>query len=239
MKTTASGVAAQIHGLPYLRRLDAVAAYVAAAPDTFEPAGAGALFEALQPSAADDFARAVDAIGRGARTPLSVYFDARLRLGAGDAAGAATAWTELFTVTPSRDPLLLLQSARAYGAAGQWDAAALQLREALSTARITRSTRVRGPVRIAGTRRAGVRRAKGALLGSSRPACSFRCWSLCFRDGSGRVIEGLRGVPSGNPRCDGGLSAFSRHRLHRADWRTSSSPRSVRRRFAGGRGHRR
>ena len=185
MMPRASAVAAEIRGLPFARRLDAIVEYMAAAANTFEPAGAGALFEALQPSSPAELASAMDALDRSGRNALTVYFQARLRQGAGDLAGAATAWTELFTHTPSRDPLLLLHAARVFGAAGQWDAAALRLREALSRRPdYTFHARARGIVKqVAAHSAPGVRRAKVALLGTATTSLLVPVLeTLCFRD---------------------------------------------------------
>lgn len=185
MMTLAGAVAARMRGLPYAGRLDAILEFIASAPNAFDAAGAATLFDALQPSSGEEWTSAVDALDRSGRSALSVYFEARLRQGAGDLAGAATAWTELFTLTPSRDPLLLLQAVRALAAAGQWESAAFRLREALiRRPDYTFHARARGIVKqVAAHSPPGVRRANVALLGTATTSLLVPVLeTLCFRD---------------------------------------------------------
>jgi FkbH-like protein len=185
--------------VPFADRLNAALAYVSAQPaHAFDPSGAAAEFDALQPSPRANAEHAVRRFASLTATPSVLYFRARLHSALGDPAAAAAAWSEFAAHSPCRDPLVLLNAARAYAAAEQWDVAALRLREALQCRpEYTFHARARGVIDEVGRHaRAGVRRARIAVLGSATTSLLLPLLkSLCFRDGiEGEWYEGMYGA---------------------------------------------
>ena len=132
-----------------------------------------------------------------------------------------------------QDPQLLAERARALSQAGEWDAAALELRQALATRpSSTFYARTQRLIdEVAGHAPGKLRQARIAVLGSSTTSLLIPVLrALCFRDGIDAVFhEGAFGAFRQEIlERDGVLAAFRPTVVIIAPhWRDSSSPRSV------------
>jgi FkbH-like protein len=150
----------------------------------FVPATADALLAEAAASGAspETMARWIDEL------PPSIagrYVQASYYGSCGRHADAARCWNDFLERFPTRDPLLLAQSARALAAAADWDAAARRMREALSARpSYTVFARMQRAVDdIAAHARDMVRDARIAVLGSATTSLLIPLLrALAFRD---------------------------------------------------------
>jgi FkbH-like protein len=132
-------------------------------------------------------------------SPMSTWLAAQSRMDAGDAAGAAESWQRFFQQRARRDPIDLASYARCLADTGRFDAAAQQLRLALSQpvpysffARTEKLCR-----RVAAeTAAASLRQCRVAVLGTSTTSFLIPVLqALCLRDRiHAAFYEGLFGA---------------------------------------------
>ena len=183
---TPGDVASRLAAVPPADRLDAAAALCQEMEGAFVPAAADALLAQLTARSE----REREALSAWIESlPASIagsYLQAVYLGSAGRDADAAARWTDFFDRFPSQDPFLMAQRARALSRAGDWDAAALVMRQALVTRpSYTFYARTQRLIdEIAAHATGALREARIAVLGSSTTSLLIPVLrALCFRDG--------------------------------------------------------
>jgi FkbH-like protein len=191
-------IARSLSELPYRARLDLASDLIARLePRAFDPAGAEALFEVLQPPSHHEAAEAAGSFAALPSSATTWYLRGRWEALRGTPSTAAAAWNEFFSLSPCRDSVVLLHAARAVASSGDWAGAAARLREALAQRPdYTFYARAQAFIRQACDCSAGLRRVRVAVLGSATTSLLLPVFrALAFRDGLlAECYEGLFGA---------------------------------------------
>jgi FkbH-like protein len=211
---TPAEITARLGALPFDQRLVAARGICDEIESPFVPATADALLGQLAARADAERAALARWIDELPASIAGSYLQATAYTAAGRDAEAAACWSEFFDRFPSQDPFLMAQRARALSKLGQWDAAALHLRQALATRpSYTFYARMQRLIdEIAGHATVSLREARIAVLGSSTTSLLIPVLrALCFRDGIRATFhEGAFGAFRQEIlEKDGVLSAFN------------------------------